>query len=413
MLPIKTTVFAATLVLAASGAALAQDSNALINILVRKGILTEQEADDVRADLAKESAAAAVQTAKGNFLEKVTLTGRLQGQHAALSTDIDGTTADPASVNHFFARRIRLGVRAQLFSQFSGYVNYDFSSSSFDAAMMSWKFSDTLSLDAGLRKAPIGYEEFIVSSGSLKAIERSGVTRYFVECNNGRRLGAGKYRQGLFLNGGNPREGFSWQLALTNPEAAVTAADSVSTGSASNDNFAPWVHAAYAGIFEGGTYKFGGSAGFLPNQGGRTLGTGNDLTVYNVFGDLTVGKFSLLGEVYVSDNELGASATADSGAWGWYIQPSYRVGQWELVARYGFVDSDGRGINLSDSVRSSPSGGTMDKLSEGYLGGTWYLRGNDVKVSAGYVWGESEDTIAGAPAKATTHGVRSQMQVNF
>jgi hypothetical protein len=82
MLPFKTTVLAAVFVVATAGPALAQDSNALINILVRKGILTEQEADDVRADLAKESSAAAVQTSKGNYLDKVTLTGRFQAQAA-------------------------------------------------------------------------------------------------------------------------------------------------------------------------------------------------------------------------------------------------------------------------------------------------------------------------------------------
>ncbi len=140
---------------------------------------------------------------------------------------------------------------------------------------------------------------------------------------------------------------------------------------------------------------------------------GRDLTVYNVFGDVTVGKVSLQSELYWSDNEAGAVNGTDASGWGWYIQPSYRVGQYELVARYGEVESDGRGVNLSDSVRSAPSGGTMNHLSEGYLGGTWYLRGNDVKLQAGYVWGRTKDTVTGADAKATTQGVRSQMQVNF
>ena len=52
-------------------------------------------------------------------------------------------------------------------------------------------------IDAGFNKAPFDYEE-VTSSGSLKAIERSPVTRYFDEPNNGRRLGAASYRTGLY-----------------------------------------------------------------------------------------------------------------------------------------------------------------------------------------------------------------------
>ena len=38
-------------------AARAQDSGALLDLLVRKGLITDQEAEDVRADLVKENAA--------------------------------------------------------------------------------------------------------------------------------------------------------------------------------------------------------------------------------------------------------------------------------------------------------------------------------------------------------------------
>ena len=42
---------------------IAQDSGALVEALVRKGILTNQEAEDIRADLVRESAVIPRQTA--------------------------------------------------------------------------------------------------------------------------------------------------------------------------------------------------------------------------------------------------------------------------------------------------------------------------------------------------------------
>jgi hypothetical protein len=56
----------------------------------------------------------------------------------------------------------------------------------------------------------------------------------------------------------------------------------------------------------------------------------------------------------------------------------------------------------------------MDKLNDYYLGFTYYLSGNnDCKLQAGYVYGESWDSIGGGPARARTQGLRSQMQVQF
>jgi hypothetical protein len=86
--------------------------------------------------------------------------------------------------------------------------------------------------------------------------------------------------------------------------------------------------------------------------------------------------------------------------------------------RYTFVDSDGRGIQTSDGIRSSASGGTMNELMELFLGVNWYIVGNEakheVKLQAGYLFGESRDTINGASGpKANVQGLRSQLQVNF
>jgi hypothetical protein len=53
-----------------------------------------------------------------------------------------------------------------------------------------------------------------------------------------------------------------------------------------------------------------------------------------------------------------------------------------------------------------------------FLGVNWYIVGNEakheVKLQAGYLFGESRDTINGASGpKANVQGLRSQLQVNF
>jgi hypothetical protein len=403
-----------------AGALPAQDNASLLNALVRKGILTDQEAEDLRADVAKENTAALASTSLTPNLSKLIISGRIQYQFAHLATEINGTTNDPAAINHAFLRRIRLGFRANFFNNWASFINYDFGSSNFDAAYIEKVFNPTWTLQAGFKKAPIGYEEYFVSSGAIKAIERSTVNRFFVESNNGRRLGAGKYRQGVWLLGKNP-SGFTWELAVTNPEATgVTTGDTIATGTSANNNFAYWGNLGYSTPLSGtqGLLKVGASYGFLPDQGGKTLGVGNDLAVWSAYADLRYRQWSLVGEYFGSDNERGASATLDSKSNGYWLMGSYRVGAYEPVVRYSYVDSDGRGVQLGDGIRSAASGGTHDKLAEWFFGVNWYLLGNEakheVKLQAGYLFGESKDIpITGAAAKAYSEGFRSQLQVNF
>jgi phosphate-selective porin len=397
------------MILGAAAPAVAQDSGALLEALVRKGILTDQEAEEIRADLGRDAGASTpIMAVPGSkAVSKLSIGARVQVQYAGLSTDIDGTAADPASTNHFFLRRIYLVTKASMGPNWSMNITYDPSEQLFDAAMISYKDGD-YTVDVGLRKAPLGYEE-LTSSGSLKAIERSGVTRYFVEPNNGRRLGASGYRVGVFGEGkvGN----FVYGAAITNPERVAGSTDN---GNAGNNQQALWAHGAYKGKSENGSYTFGAAVGALPDQGGKTLGAGNDLTIYSIFGDITAGNLQVAAEYLSADVERGASATKDATPTGYWVQGSYKfTSMFEGVARFSSLDTDGRGVNLSDSVRSAPGGGTHDKLSEFFIGGNWYIKGNDLKLQAGYVYGDSEDTVTGGVAGATASGFRSQMQINF
>ncbi len=382
----------------------AQDSKALIDALIKKGVLTADEAKAVQDEAKKSAPVHAVPGAKP--VSKLTLGARLQIQYAGLSTDI-ANAADPADTNHFFLRRVYLVTKASFGNDWSMNITYDAAESLFDFAAVTYKNGDQ-SVDIGLRKAPLGFEE-LTSSGSLKAIERSGVTRYFIEPNNGRRLGAAGYRVGLFTDG---KVGdFFYSAAITNPERVGSSTDN---GTAANNGQAYWAGAGYKGKFEGGAFTLGAAAALLPDQGGKTLGAGHDLTIYSLYGDVTAGNFQLSGEYLTADVDRGASATQDASPSGFWVLAAYKFNsQIEGVVRYSSLDSDGRGVNISDGVRSSASGGTMDKLDEMFVGANYYIKGNDLKWQFGYVWGQSKDTVTGAAAEAETTGFRSQFQVNF
>jgi hypothetical protein len=391
--------------------AFAQDSKALIDALIRKGILTNDEAAQISNEVKTAQSAQDVATSGIKALKKLTLSGRFQVQYAGLSTDINGAAVQPPATNHFFLRRIYWGFKAELTDNWSGTFNYDFAGSTFDAAFVTWKQSDAFAVDVGFRKVPFVWDEFYTSS-DIRAIERSPVTRYFVEGNNGRRLGAGSYRVGVYAGGTLP-SGVFYSVAATDPERDESFSGVAGAGNRTTNSLAYWGNLGLANKFDGGSYRLGASIGFLPDQGGKVLGAGDNLTVYGLYGELQSGGLFLRGEYVSSDNEHGASATRDAKSWGYYVMPCYKVGNLEGVVRYSYLDSDGRGVDLGDGVRSAPSGGTMNKMSEWFIGGHYYFHGNDTKLQLGYIRAESKDTLAGGTAKATTEGVRSQLQLNF
>jgi hypothetical protein len=260
------------------------------------------------------------------------------------------------------------------------------------------------------------------TSGDLRSIERSGITRYFVESNNGRRLGAASYRIGAFLDGRkdlNANHALVYSAAITDPERNESFTGSSAAGDATNNRFALWANVGLTGKLteNAGTWIAGVGAGHLPDQGGAgtaNLGRGFDLTIYSLYADITAGRFSFLGEYLYADIERGASLTRDARPHGFYLQPSFLINDsLEAVVRYQQMDTDGRGVQLGDVVRSAAAAPTMNKFHGWYAGANWYFRGNDLKYQLGLLYGKTTDTLTGAPAEAETVGVRSQMQIQF
>ncbi len=408
----------------ASSLASAQDSAALVNALIRKGILTAQEAEDIRADLTREAAAVVPAPAYGGgkSTDRLSVGGRLQLQYAGIDTDVRGAAFDPVATNQFFTRRIYLTLKAGVGGNWGATMTYDFASGGYDDAIVEWKPTPDLTFNFGLRKVNVAHEER-ASSGNLKSLERSGVTRYFVESNNGRRLGAASYRIGAHLDGKkeiNARTNLVYSAAITDPQRNETFTLAAASGDSTSNKLAFWGNVGLAGRLaeNGGTWIAGVGAGHLPDQGGfgtANLGRGFDLTIYSVYFDAQIGPYGLMAEYLTADIERGSvTANRDAKPAGWFIQPSFLfTDSLEFVVRYQQLDTDGRGVQLGDVVRSAPTGPTMNKFEEWYAGANWYLRGNDLKFQLGVLSGKTKETVTGAPAEAKTVGVRSQLQIQF
>lgn len=252
----------------------AQDSGALLNALVRKGILSDQEAADIRAELTAESHAAVIGSVSGGkSTHALAISGRLQVQYAGINTDAVGKD----STNQLFVRRLYFGAKAAVGAGWTANLMYDFAGENFDKAYIEYagRMGDLpYAVDLGVRKTNFGMEE-TTSSCSLDAIERSGVTRYFVEGSNGRRLGAGSYHVGAFFEGSpNARkgktEGVFFGAVITNLERS---SGPDGANSSSNNSQAYWADVGYTGFFGSerqNKFTVGAAASALTDIGGKT-----------------------------------------------------------------------------------------------------------------------------------------------
>jgi hypothetical protein len=117
----KRTVFVAMAVSVILGAAVAraQDSGALLELLVKKGLITDQEAEDVRSDLLKENAATSAGKLKlSTPLTELELYGDARMRYEIRTAEAGApdtlTTPGDNTQRNRFRYRLRLGLRGTL-----------------------------------------------------------------------------------------------------------------------------------------------------------------------------------------------------------------------------------------------------------------------------------------------------------
>ena len=190
---------------------MAASNDALLDLLVTKGVLTETEATAVAAELKEEKKKSdgVAFSAKGKETVKLRFNGRVHFQYDSLGMEENG--ADLPSSNHFYFRRLRLGAKATLKNGLTAETVLNFAEDdlSITKALASYKFSDAFTASLGYDKVPFGFQENY-SSSKIKTIERSAANRFFADDIDFSATHTGFHAKGKFGSG------FSYAAAIVN-----------------------------------------------------------------------------------------------------------------------------------------------------------------------------------------------------
>jgi len=449
-----------TILALASTPASAQDK-ATLDLLVKKGVITQSDADDV----AKSAATPIVVTPKDGAVKGLKLEGMIQAQFDFLSTkDNGGGTVTPTSTDEFLLRRVYLGALADLGNGWNAEIVLDLAATDgsnqpsggpgaatpvagstlntaigqnqFEKVLISKNFSDLAgTLGVGERKVDFTQEEQ-TSSAQGKTVERSVVSRFFDESYGNSisgRLAFADRHTGIFWNGTIPAlPGLYYSAAVTD---GVQNENLQFTNPGGLNRLGYWAALGYKGKLAGFTYDFGINTGLSQDQNSvnisqvtpaSTVNQANTDWGYNPYLRLDYGNFELSAEFeqVTIDHGRGATpATATRAApYGFQITPSYKITpEWELVARYAYLDTNGRGVAIKDVARDGENvlgaATLFNNVSSFYAGVNWYIVGSAVKLSAGYELDDFYNRGAAGSAfagpSADVQGFRTQLQVTF
>jgi len=367
--------------------AYAVSNDALLELLVKKGVLTDSEATVVATELKEENKGVSF-SAKGKETVKLRFNGRMHFQYDSLGMDDNG--ADQASTDHFYFRRLRLGAKATHENGLFAETVVDFAENdlSIDKAVAGYEFSDALSGSFGYQKVPFGFQE-TTSSSKIKTIERSAASRFFADDIDF----AGRH-SGLFAKG-DLGGGFSYSAALVN-SAQGEGSKLMGASNASND-------LAYFGRLQ---WKNDGLT--IGVDGGQQSNNGvvsEDVTAFTGYVNYKVEGFDLLGEYFSGD--LGNQGDVD----GYALRAAYKMGKFEPVVRYSHVKADTFEIDTDELIRRAPKGGTVtggDNEIDSFYVGLNYYHNKAVSFMVGY---EMAETDSDTGDEVDVDGFRARVQI--
>jgi hypothetical protein len=439
-----------------SVSAFAQDK-ATLDLLVKKGIITAEE----RAKTLQTAAATKTESGMDRVFIKeaganrLTFSGRIQGQWemADYSQTLAGTETQAVDLNNIMMRRLYLGAKVDVGQGFSGELVWNFGDNSIadvrnaadtgagsvragaaDKAVFTYE-GDIGKFDVGYQKVQFGQEEN-TSSSALYTVERSMVTRYWAESNNGRRLGFGARHVGLhYSNKVTIGEGGPGTLAYG---ASIVDAVQGYNSTGVND-YGYYGNVSFDWKPLGTT--IGINYGLTPS--GATASSGGAVTAlngkiamaegFNPYFKYVTGDLTVLGEYIVTGLDASSATVASSGGAdrdpsGYNITLAYKLSEnLEAVARYSALDTDGRGQRVGDGFRDVTTAPltdtTYNKSSSIFVGMNYYFNKNNAKIQLGYEKAKLEGRISGygANGSATVVGAdhadadifRLQAQVLF
>lgn len=377
----------------------AASNDALLDLLVKKGVLTDTDATAVAAELKEENKGVTF-SAKGKETVKLRFNGRMHFQYDSLDADADGTDLD--STNHFYFRRLRLGAKAThengLFAETvvdfarNGYENDKGYGIGIDKAVAGYEFSDALEARIGYQKVPFGFQE-TTSSSKIKTIERSAANRFFADDIDF----AGRH-SGLHASG-DLDGGLSYAVAVVN-SAQGEGSRLLGSSNASNDM------ALFGRVqWESDGLTLGLDAGNQSNNAVVDKVDHQDVTAFTAYANYKFEGFDILGEYFSADLDDYEDATGHS------LRVAYKFDKFEPVFRYSHLETDMFEIDTDELIRRAPGVKVtgLDSEIDSYYFGLNYYHNKAVSFMVGYEVAEAEN--GASTEENEIDGLRARLQV--
>ena len=381
----------------------AASNDALLDLLVKKGVLTDTEATAVAAELKEENKGVTF-SAKGKETVKLRFNGRMHFQYDSLDSEDNGR--DVASTNHFYFRRLRLGAKATHENGLFAETVVDFAENdlSIDKAVAGYEFSDAFTGMVGYQKVPFGFQE-TTSSSKIKTIERSAANRFLADDIDF----AGRHT-GLHAKG-DLGGGFSYAAAIVNA-AQGEGSRLLGTAQASNDL------AAFGRVqWSGNDLTLGVDVGhqsnndvikidLTPLNDDDDVFAPQDVTAFTAYANYKFEGFDILGEYFSADMDDQEDAA------GYSLRVAYKFDKFEPVFRYSHLKNDTFVIDADELIRRAPSdrasaAGGDNEIDSYYFGFNYYYN-KAVSLMVGY---EIAETDSNTGDEVEIDGLRARLQV--
>ena len=337
--------------------ALADSATDIVDALVSKGVLTEEEGKLITKGHTSKTAVTPVVKEKdgaytlesANGRNSISLTGRMHLDYRFNDAYVDGRGDDrdtQSLSDQFELRRARLGVKGKFANDFKYEIVGNLpGTATIDVAFLDWAKYDAVQLRVGKFKQPFGLEQ-LTSSNNIALMERS----YVDQTVPAKKLG--------FQVMGSPKAGLTYALSTFQPhdtELNISGGDRASGAARGTVNFAEIMgnkeaimHIGLAGLDSSytvgtsSTSQTGASDSVSTTQRGtissfRTPGRG----LNNVFRGQVNGEACNTAYTIVCPSEF--SATVQQRAIG--LEGIFASGPFKLVGEYSTGDYKGSAAN--------------------------------------------------------------------
>lgn len=305
------------------------------------------------------------------FAQSVHFSGRFQYEYAGLD-------ADEGSHNEWNVRRMRMGVKSELFHQLTVHVEMEVNPQErepfylrFTDFYLEWSRNDVLALTFGKQGVPFTMDGS-TSSKELLTIDRSNLANnmwfpqeYIPGVSASGTLGSWVYRVGAYSGGEANREfgrfngsvfslasvGYDFSESLGVPEALLRG-NYIYQSPDSNNTFTRQLQHMVSGNFT-----------------------------------FDAGRWGFRGDV-----SSGSGFMGQSDLWGVMTMPFFDITpKLQFVGRHTYLKSENpNGVRLA-RYESQVTGGRGDRYSEFYLGLNYYFYGHKLKLQSGVQFADMDD----------------------